>query len=161
MTTFQPRMIAVEQEQLTSDDYYTSPWVFEKMEIQFDVDVCSPPGGIEWIPANRYFSMIDDGLAQPWSGRVWMNPPFSNIGPWVRKFIEHENGICLTIATKSLWFFELWESNAAMMTCGPELSKFVGPKLHKAGDRWIPYPCVLWAFGQECTEAVSRIGKVR
>ena len=34
----------------------------------------------------RYWTPDDDGLAQDWTGeRVWCNPPFSNLEPWVRK----------------------------------------------------------------------------
>lgn len=33
-----------------------------------------------------YFTLAQDGLAQPWNGhRVWCNPPYSNIRPWVEK----------------------------------------------------------------------------
>jgi phage N-6-adenine-methyltransferase len=36
--------------------------------------------------APRYFTRADDGLAQSWAReRVWCNPPYSNIGDWVRK----------------------------------------------------------------------------
>ncbi len=34
----------------------------------------------------RYWTIADDGLSQSWEGeRVWCNPPFSNIEPWVVK----------------------------------------------------------------------------
>lgn len=64
----QPRLFPVQQEQLTSDDYYTPAWVFERMGIEFDLDVCAPPGGIPWIPAKRYYTQADDGLVAPWGG---------------------------------------------------------------------------------------------
>jgi hypothetical protein len=63
------------QTEMTSDDYYTPPWIFETLGLTFDLDVASPPGGIDWIPARRYFTIADDGLSQPWQGFVWMNPP--------------------------------------------------------------------------------------
>lgn len=35
--------------------------------------------------APKWYSIREDGLKHPWNGRVWCNPPFSDIGPWVRK----------------------------------------------------------------------------
>lgn len=35
--------------------------------------------------ADRYFTKADDGLTKRWEGRVWCNPPFSDIEPWVMK----------------------------------------------------------------------------
>ena len=56
------------------DDQYTPPWIFEALNIQFDLDVCAPEGGIPWIPATNHYSIKDDALTQPWYGNVWMNP---------------------------------------------------------------------------------------
>lgn len=66
----QPPLFGVQQAERTSDDYYTPAWVFERMGVEFDLDVCAPPGGIPWIPAKRYFTQEDDGLSQPWDGLV-------------------------------------------------------------------------------------------
>jgi phage N-6-adenine-methyltransferase len=35
---------------------------------------------------SRYFTIEDDGLAQEWRGRCWMNPPYGReIGAWMAK----------------------------------------------------------------------------
>src|SRR5262249_20392501 len=35
---------------------------------------------------DRYFTLEQDGLRQSWAGqRVWVNPPFSDLGAWVEK----------------------------------------------------------------------------
>lgn len=153
MTAGQPRLFAVQQEQLTSDDYYTPAWVFERMGIEFDLDVCAPPGGIPWIPAKRYFTQADDGLLQPWEGRVWMNPPYSRTSPWARRFIEHRNGVCLVPHAKSAWHVELMQACDAM--CAPDRGYFD----FQGGAIFMP----VWfaAFGDECVEAISRLGVVR
>ena len=65
----QERLFAAPQECETSDDYYTPAWVFDAMGLRFDLDPASPPGGVPWIPAARYFTMEDDGLAQEWTAR--------------------------------------------------------------------------------------------
>lgn len=48
----------------------------------FDLDVAADA---EAHVTERYFDRAADGLQQRWSGRVWCNPPFSDIEPWIRK----------------------------------------------------------------------------
>ena len=56
----------------------------------FDLDVCATP---ENAKCERYFTEAQDGLAQPWEGRCWMNPPYGRtIGKWVQKAYESVNG---------------------------------------------------------------------
>lgn len=147
------RLFPLAQEVLTSDDYYTPHSVFEAMAITFDMDVCAPPGGIAHIPAARYLTQAEDGLATPWEGRVWMNPPFSKPTPWVRKFIAHANGVCLVPHAKSRWHIELMESADGICVPGAGYFDFIG------GSIFMP----IWfaAFGDECVEAIGRLGVVR
>ncbi len=157
MTAGEPRLFPVEQEQLTSDDYYTPAWVFERMGIEFDIDVCSPPGGIPWIPAKRYFTQVDDGLTQLWEGRVWMNPPYSQTAPWATKFIAHGHGVCLVPHSRSAWWWsDLWNSSAAIADAG--MFRF-----YKAGGKYenVFMPVVFAAFGDECVDAIRNLGVVR
>ena len=48
----------------------------------YDLDVCAE----DWsTKCERYFTREEDGLARPWFGRVWCNPPFDAIGAWLAK----------------------------------------------------------------------------
>ena len=149
----QQLLFGAQQEQATSDDYYTPAWVFEALGLTFDIDVCAPPSGIPWIPAAQFFTKADDGLAQSWRGRVWMNPPYSNPSPWVDRFILHANGVTLVPFAKSAWFDRLWSAADAVVAPGVHASKFVGGP--------ILMPVLLASFGDECTEALGRLGVVR
>ena len=42
---------------ITSDDYYTPAWVFEKMGLEFDTDPAQPIGGTPWIPVKKYYNL--------------------------------------------------------------------------------------------------------
>lgn len=48
----------------------------------WDLDVAADEES-HW--ADRWYGIADDGLKQRWEGRVWCNPPYSDIAPWVVK----------------------------------------------------------------------------
>lgn len=148
----QPNLFGVEQTERTSDDYYTPAHVFAALGLEFDLDVCAPPDGPPCVPAERWFTKEDDGLSQPWSGRVWMNPPYSHATPWVRKFITHRHGVALLPHAKSAWHIQLLATDAATTEPG-RYWNFIGGS--------IPYPVFFAAFGDECVEALRNIGPIR
>jgi len=80
---------------VTSDDCYTPRWVFDAMGLRFDLDVAAPPGGPWHVPCERYYTAEDDGLAQPWAGLVWCNPPYSAFAVWAEKWAQHDCGVLL------------------------------------------------------------------
>jgi phage N-6-adenine-methyltransferase len=68
------------------DDRATHPDDFAAWNdrFRFTIDVAASPHNTK-VP-DRYFTETEDGLAQSWFGeRVWCNPPYSDIGAWVRK----------------------------------------------------------------------------
>lgn len=84
-----------------TDDWYTPPWIFEGMAETFSLDVCTPPGGVPWIPCEDYFTPDDDGLAVDWYGFVWCNPPYSAPTKWCDKWAKHGDGIIVLRADLS------------------------------------------------------------
>lgn len=112
-----------------SDDWYTPPHIFDALGLTFDLDPCSPGPG-HWVPARRIYTKADDGLAQPWSGLVWMNPPFGGRNghvPWLRKFLDHGNGIALLAARTSSGWFHDWAVRAETMLFPRGKTKFIRP----------------------------------
>lgn len=75
----------------------------------FDLDVCATP---ENAKCARYYTREDNGLAQPWDGACWMNPPYGReIKAWMRKAYEaSQNGatvVCLVPArTDTAWWHD-------------------------------------------------------
>ena len=145
-----------------SDEVYTPPCLFDRMGLRFEIDVCAPPGGLPWIPADRHFSISDDGLSQKWAGRVWCNPPYSNATPWIRKFIGHRNGIILIPMCRSRAFVELWDSADAV--CVPSAFNITADPCHFLKDnrkKLIGYAVALAGFGADCVEALKKLGQTR
>lgn len=100
-----------------TDVWVTPRWVFEALGLEFDVDPCSPEGGVQWIPCKKYYTEKDNGLIQPWEGRVWLNPPYGNqTEKWLAKMHEHRNGIALVFArTDNAWFHEYLSKADALL----------------------------------------------
>lgn len=85
-----------------------------------DLDPASCAKANKTVKAIHYFTKADNGLKQPWSGRVWLNPPYGreNGGQkkmWSRKLIEeYERGfveqaiLLVTASTGDVWFRPLW-----------------------------------------------------
>jgi len=100
------------------DDRATHPEDFRQLHqrFHFTIDVAAQPHN-----AKRpcFYSPVEDGLTQPWSGeRVWCNPPFSSIEPWVRKAWtewDHADGPSVIVMllpanrTEQRWWQELVE----------------------------------------------------
>lgn len=84
---------------------------------EFDLDPCSEPD-MPWKIAKHKFTEEDDGLAQEWFGRVFMNPPYGpKLNPFLHKMAEHGNGIALVFArTETRAFFRnVWPRADAIM----------------------------------------------
>jgi hypothetical protein len=47
-----------------------------------DLDPCADPK--KRVPAKKHFTEDDDGLEQAWHGTIFLNPPFSDPGAWLR-----------------------------------------------------------------------------
>jgi hypothetical protein len=71
-----------------------------------------------WPTADRHYTVKDNGLALPWSGRVWLNPPYgADAETWLRKLADHGDGIALIFARTETkpWFDLVWGRASAML----------------------------------------------
>lgn len=143
-----------------SDEQYTPKSIFDALKITFDLDVAAPLGGSPHVPTKQFYTIEDDGLAQNWAGKVWLNPPYSMVTPWVDKFIENGNGIALLVVSRSKWFAKLWDSSDVIVNTSYNL-KFDRPNGMKPNS--ISFQTFLFAMGNECSEALknSGLGKAR
>lgn len=126
----------------TTDEWYT-PWhIFNNLdaEFHFTLDPCAAD---ESAMCPEWFTRRDDGLAQDWTPhRVFMNPPYSHLVPWMAKArMESRRGavvVCLVPArTDTKW----WHDYAM----GGEI-RFVKGRLKFGGPSTAPFPSAVVIF---------------
>lgn len=99
----------------TNDIWLTPPEILRELG-PFDLDPCSPPAP-PWRIAETFYTEEDDGLRRPWHGRVWLNPPYSSLLPWLARLAHHDRGTALVFArTDTEAFFQhVWPCATALL----------------------------------------------
>ena len=106
-----------------SDSYRTDSWILKMFEGWFDP-----------CPYNPEFDKIldKDGLDIPWNVRTYVNPPYSNPKPWVKRaiFENRENGYTVVMLLKhdssTEWYRLIHESNAKILLINGRLKHQTG-----------------------------------
>ena len=98
------------------DEWLTPKYILDALG-PFDLDPCASVVR-PWSTAVQHYTIEDNGLTKPWSGRVWCNPPYgSQTGRWMARLRDHGDGIALVFArTETRMFFEsAWGGADAML----------------------------------------------
>ena len=91
-----------------------------------DLDPASSEAANAVVQADRFYSQQDDGLAQEWRGRVWMNPPYANtlVSLFCEKLVDAVQAgrvpaaiVLANNCTETRWFAAL--TRAASGLCFP------------------------------------------
>jgi hypothetical protein len=107
-----------------SNEWYTLPEYIEAARTVMggiDLDPASSEAANRTVQAVRYYTQEDDGLSQPWYGRVWLNPPYgkrnnttSNQLLWSSRLIQEyttgnvtEAVLLVNAVTGNKWFCPL------------------------------------------------------
>ncbi len=145
---------------LGEDERYTTretiEWCKQRAGVEaFDLDVAACEES-HWAP--RFFTKSDDGLQQDWSAqRIWCNPPYSDIAPWVAKAWAEFNAeprriIAMLIPanrTEQRWWqrdVEPWRDRAVDGLRSyylPGRTAFARPGSGGVGQSGAPFGCVL------------------
>jgi hypothetical protein len=128
--------------------HITPKWIIDRLG-PFDIDPCAADPR-PWNCARLNITEKDNGLIQPWRGRVWLNPPFDRyeVARWISRLAEHGQGTALLHArTEAGWFEPIWESASGILFMGDRI------KFCKPDGREQPAnsgaPAVLVAFGDK------------
>ena len=101
------------------NEWYTPKQYIEaarKVMGGIDLDPASSHEANKIVQATRYYTIEDNGLILPWSGRVWLNPPYSLdlMGKFIDRLCMYcKNGevteaiVLVNNATETGWFNKL------------------------------------------------------
>ena len=134
-----------------SDERFTPRWIFDALGETFDLDPASPVAATTNVPAAQVFTRDDDGLAQPWHGLVWVNPPFSNSTPWAERFLEHANGLWLGPFANAKWLHRMLREADGIWL----MRDFAFEHPAHAGKR-SSMPLAMFALGDRAVAALGR-----
>ena len=122
--------MAAYEKQGETDEWYTPRYIFDALDMVFDLDVAAPISGPRYVPCYNWYHAIDRSLARRWYGSVWMNPPFGHQKQkrqWLSKFFDHGNGIALIPdRTSAPWWQEYAIKADAILFVAPKI-KFERP----------------------------------
>lgn len=103
---------------------------------KIEIDPASSQVANKVVKADRIYTANDDGLKQEWSGKLWMNPPYSSnlVGKFVEKLAASvESGevtealVLVNNATETKWFARL--ASVSSFLCFPKgRVKFYHPR---------------------------------
>lgn len=98
------------------DEWLTPPDILKALG-HFDLDPCAPVNR-PWPMADHHYTAEDNGLAKPWFGRVYCNPPYGlEAAIWLDRLAEYGNGIALIFARTetSMFFKHVWRKADAIL----------------------------------------------
>ena len=144
---------------MRTDEWLTPPHVLAALG-PFDLDPCACSEPRPWPTAITHYAQPQNGLDLPWTGRVWLNPPYggpSIVGPWLRKMTAHGDGIALIFARTETELFHqtVWRRSARILFLRGRLffCRRDGAPAANAGA-----PSCLVAYGERNLESLGACG---
>ena len=139
---------------MMNDEWLTPPEIVKELG-PFLLDPCAPIKR-PWDTAFHHYTKEDDGLRQPWSGRVCLNPPYGReASAWLDKLKKHGKGIALIFARTEtdMFFRHVWnDAHSLLFIEGRLYFHYVDGSRAKANSG---APSVLIAYGEEESEVLE------
>jgi phage N-6-adenine-methyltransferase len=127
-------------------EWETPQWLFDELAWVYGGFTLDPCATERNAKCARYFTRSENGLIQPWTGKVFLNPPYGReIGLWVRKAFEASLSdalvVCLLPArTDTRW----WQEYA----CHGYVRFLRGRLKFGRACNAAPFPSVIVTFGK-------------
>jgi ParB family chromosome partitioning protein len=154
-----------------STEHYTPQYILDAAIAcmsAIDPDPCSNSQEIPNVPAVRHYTTQDNGLVQPWEGRVFLNPPFGHDVEWRFSKLYQERAAGLTMEAIVLWKSATetaaWKTLTAISyrVCFPMARiRFAWPAgEERTGPTFSPALFHVGSRAKRFEEAFARIGEV-
>lgn len=140
-----------------TNDWITPPHILQALG-EFDLDPCECVRQ-PWPCAKRAYTVVDDGLKQPWDGRVYCNPPYGNEAwPFLRRMADHGDGISLIFARTETRLFQqhVWNEADAILFLAGRLHFHYPDGAQAKGNSG--GPSILIAYGDSNVEVLRECG---
>lgn len=131
-----------------SSEHPTPQWLVDQLAREFgpfDLDPCATAANAK---APRFYTKDQDGLSQPWAGRIWLNPPYGReIGAWLRRAAQAgaEGHLAVTLVPARSTGAQWWIEATAAASLPPRFipGRLVNPE---TGRQWT-IPAAVLVFG--------------
>ncbi len=127
-----------------SPEWETPPDLFARLDAEFGftLDACA---SAENAKCPAYYTQEQDALCLPWTGSVWMNPPYGRtLGRWLEKaYASSLTGatvVCLVPARTDAAWWHRWVMRAAEVRVLRLRLRFSGSPINA------PFPSALVVF---------------
>lgn len=143
---------------LDQETWLTPPHILQALGA-FDLDPCAAPLPRPWATAKKHYALPEmNGLSKPWTGRIWLNPPYGlNMKLWLNRLALHGNGVALIYVRTDtdIWQKIVFSTASAIFFLKRRLFFY-----KKDGHRKqaAPAPSALVAFGKKNSEALKKSG---
>jgi site-specific DNA-methyltransferase (adenine-specific) len=140
-----------------SNEWETPADLYNKLNkrFKFTLDPCCTHVNHK---CEKYYTIEEDGLSKSWEGEtVFVNPPYGNIGKWVKKAYEEstENGATVVMLIPSrtdtrYWHDYIMQSASAIYFIKGRLkfyNKVIADYTGKSDMSPAPFPSVVVVFG--------------
>ncbi len=140
------------------DTWLTPPAIIRALA-PFDLDPCAAPSPRPWVTALKHIELPEDGLSEPWTGRVWLNPPYgTKTGRWLKRMAEHGRGTVLIFARveTDYWHEWIWPYAQAILFIRNRLNFYLPDGTRAKGNAG--GPSALVAYGSQDAQRLESCG---
>ncbi len=165
---------------LTSNEWYTPAYLAHAARRtmgEIDLDPATSEFAQKTIKAKQFFTKEDNGLNRFWHGKVWLNPPYREITPWIMKLIDEyfygrttEAILLVNAYTESRWFQHLWQfplcftrgrinfynpTKGQSGPCSSSAIAYMGPNIDRFADHFRRYGRIMVSYDGELVQSMK------